>query len=126
MSKPQLLILLKIDHDLDHAITVHIRSLKWQKKQERKVELPGVEPRAFGLPCAYSATATALTSNHHPILSLCILLKAFSVEQPQVEACFTVCFMHCIYCVLILLKARLLHINYITSNDSIHLGNSLT
>ena len=100
MSKPQLLILLKIDLDLDRTITVHKRPLKWRKKH-KNVELPGVEPRAFGLPCAYSATARALTSNYHPILSLCILLKAFCVEQPQVEACFTVCFMHCISCVLI-------------------------
>ena len=32
------------------------------KEQERKVELPGIEPKAIGLPCQCSATAP--TSNH--------------------------------------------------------------
>ena len=37
------------------------------KEQERKVELPGIEPRAFGFPCQCSATELQLppaTTSH--------------------------------------------------------------
>ena len=45
------LIRLGLIKDRNLAITVR-RPLNWLKKElERKVELPGIEPRAFGLPC---------------------------------------------------------------------------
>ena len=54
------LIRLGLIKDLKLAITVH-RSLEWLKKGlERKVELLGIEPRTFGLPCQCSATELQL------------------------------------------------------------------
>ena len=45
------------------------------KGQETKLELPGVKPRAFSLPCQLLCHwARAPTSNHLSFLPLCILL----------------------------------------------------
>ena len=54
------LIRLGLIKDLKLATTVH-RPLEWLKKGlERKVELLGIEPRTFGLPCQCSATELQL------------------------------------------------------------------
>ena len=96
MSKPQPLISLEIDQDLDCAITVR-KTFEMTKEAGKKGGV--ARSRTQGLRLIVSVLCYCYSSHHHPILSLCIMLKVFSVEQSHVKACFTVCFMHCIYCV---------------------------
>ena len=35
----------------ESLVVLHLKTSEMAKEQERKVELPGVERRAFGLPC---------------------------------------------------------------------------